>query len=416
NLCKGLPTHKNKVTVPVMDKPPFGKPYKDPVFGAKVIRISDTQKGEVVKPMYSTIQSWNADESLMILYHTGGNPDNLGHHLYDGKTYKHLRKLDITAKDIEELYWHHTDPNVFFYVSANYKDYGYFMKYDVAADKATKVADFMQYCGREGVPVSGNDVQMPPLSDDRFGFRCNDGRGQETGFIYEVSTDKTWSVPMGEGLKYDPWNAPMLGPSGKNVRLMSYILDDTLKENYELDLYEYHSHASLGRLANGHDALFATAFDPAPGGCDGGPDKGVGSLTVHDFEEKTCRVVVGEFNGYGYPGSGTHVSAVGHKVPGWALMSTIGYYNLEYLSNNKQAPLLFSEIWLVNTDPANFEVCRIAHHHSWAKAAENVSYHGYLGEPHATLSPSGTRLVFGSDWKNSGSVDTYVVELPAYVK
>jgi hypothetical protein len=30
------------------------------------------------------------------------------------------------------------------------------------------------------------------------------------------------------------------------------------------------------------------------------------------------------------------------------------------------------------------------------------------------ISPSGTRLLFGSDWGNGPTVDTYVVELPSY--
>jgi hypothetical protein len=35
-------------------------------------------------------------------------------------------------------------------------------------------------------------------------------------------------------------------------------------------------------------------------------------------------------------------------------------------------------------------------------------------EPHLGISPSGARLLFGSDWGNGLWVDTYVVELPTY--
>ncbi len=38
----------------------------------------------------------------------------------------------------------------------------------------------------------------------------------------------------------------------------------------------------------------------------------------------------------------------------------------------------------------------------------------YWAEPHTVPSPSGTRAVFGSDWGNGDTVDTYVVELPSY--
>ena len=160
--------------------------------------------------------------------------------------------------------------------------------------------------------------------------------------------------------------------------------------------------------------FFATAYDPAPGGCDGGKDQGVGQLVIHDLQEGTCRVMIGESKGWGYPGSGTHISATAHRNPGWVALSTIGYGQFEYLSNNQPAPVLFSEIYLANTDPANPQVCRAAHHRSHSKDSTRGGYTGYLGEPHPTMSPTGTRIAIGSDWHDSGSVDTYIIELPAY--
>lgn len=417
DLCEGLISDNRSVVVPAMAKPKVGVPYKDPVFGSTITRISSSSKGEVAKPMYSTIQAWNADESLIVLYHTGSASEDAGHHLYDGNSYKHLRRLDITAKDIENVFWHHTDPNTLFYTSAYFKYYGQFIRYDVASGKKTVIGSFDKYCGRDGLPVMGNDVMMPSWDDDTFGFRCNDGAGQETAFVYHPSTDKTYSTTLGEGTPYQPWYAPMPTPSGNLLRLNGYILDAKLKKRVStLDLAEFHSHSSIGQLANGHDALFATAFDPSPKGCDGGPDQGVGSLVVHDLVDKTCRVIIGESTGHRYPGSGTHVSAVGHKVPGWVLMSTISYGQFEFLDNNQKAPVLLSEIYLANTDLENPKVCRIAHHRSFAKDAHGTTYSGYLGEPHATLSPSGTRVIFGSDWHDSGSVDAYVIELPVFKK
>ncbi|CAG0878771.1 unnamed protein product [Cyprideis torosa] len=275
DLCEGLIDDKRRLVVPAMDKPPAGEPYIDPAFGTKVIRISDSAKGEVAKPMYSTIQAWNADESYIILYHTGSATEDPGHHLYDGSSYKHLRRLDIVARDIENVFWHHSDPDILFYLSAYFKYYGQLVRYNVKTNKKTVLASFDQYCGREALPTMGNDVMMQSWDDDTFGFRCNDGAGQETAFIFHPSTGKTYSTPLGEGTSYVPWFAPMPTPSGNLMRLNGDILDATLKNRvHSLDLYEFHSHSSIGQLANGHDALFATAFDPSPGGCDGGPDEG----------------------------------------------------------------------------------------------------------------------------------------------
>ena len=71
NLCAGFDGSKLRRSIPRIDKPPFLEPYHDPTFGAKVTRITDSTFGEVNKPAYSTMQAWNADESLMILYRTG---------------------------------------------------------------------------------------------------------------------------------------------------------------------------------------------------------------------------------------------------------------------------------------------------------------------------------------------------------
>ena len=65
---------------------------------------------------------------------------------------------------------------------------------------------------------------------------------------------------------------------------------------------------------------------------------------------------------------------------------------------------------LANTN-AGGSVCRVAHTHTSGKVYSSL---GYWAEAHASISPSGTRIVFGSDWENSGSVDAYVIELPGY--
>ena len=142
--------------------------------------------------------------------------------------------------------------------------------------------------------------------------------------------------------------------------------------------------------------------------------QGVGHLVVHDMETGDCRPVISEANGYPYTTSGTHVSARAIHKPGWVLMSSVGYGSFDFFSNKRKATALLSEIYLANTDPENPVVCRIAHHRSFGKDAKRASYRPYFGEPHATISPSGTRVVFGSDWYDSGSVDTYVIELPSY--
>jgi hypothetical protein len=114
-------------------------------------------------------------------------------------------------------------------------------------------------------------------------------------------------------------------------------------------------------------------------------------------------VIVGEETGYPYPPSGTHISAVAHRAPGWVAVSVVGY-------DADGRDVLDNELLLADTNTG--AVCRIAHHRSKGKGGPQ----GYWAEPHAVISPTATRVLFGSDWGGGPTVDTYVVELPAYTK
>ena len=79
------------------------------------------------------------------------------------------------------------------------------------------------------------------------------------------------------------------------------------------------------------------------------------------------------------------------------------------VGNTDGRTVLNQELVLANTNPGG-QVCRVAHHRSWGKEGPR----GYWAEPHVVISPSGTRLLYGSDWGGGTAVDAYVVELPSY--
>jgi len=101
----------------------------------------------------------------------------------------------------------------------------------------------------------------------------------------------------------------------------------------------------------------------------------------------------------------------------WIAVSNIGYGNLKQFASKEAAQTFFSEVFLANTNPdRENQVCRLTHHRSFGKSAQNASYDTVLGEPSVSVSPTGTRVLFSSDWYDSGSVDTYVVELPTFTR
>ena len=414
NLCEGLHTGKERVEIPAVAKPPYLRYYKDPAFGTKIMRITQAREGQVFKPSYSTMQAFNADESLLLLYRGG---DGSSHVLLDGKTYKPFRELDFAPSDLEEVFWSHTDPDKFFYVSKDSEDYGHFKSYSVSQDKYTKIRDFYDICGPEGLPTGGGDVQMQSLDDDLFAFRCKLDKGDDSYkmFTYQQSTDEVVQTDLNERAGWETWTAPIPAPSGKNLWFQGKVIERDLKTiDIVQDMARHHEHANIGTTHDGRDAVFQSVFNPSPNGCDGDSWQGVGHLVVHDMEDGGCRPIISQKNGYPYTTSGTHVSARAIHKPGWIAMSSVGYGSFDFFTNKRKATVFMSEIYIANTDPANPVVCRVAHHRSFGKSAERSSFHPYFGEPHATISPSGTRIVFGSDWYDSGSVDAYVIELPAY--
>ena len=415
-FCEGFVSNTDSFVVPSMAKPKYLQSYSDPTFNGRVTRITDSAFGEVNKPAYSTMQAWNADESLLMVYRTG-NSSNKGHKLLDGHTYKFKQDLDIVPSDLEEVYWSRTDPDKFFYVSKRSSDYGKLNRFSVSANQATEIADFSSHCG-SGLPSAGNDVQMHSLDDDLFGFTCRKDDGRYIMLSYRLSTDQIVSAPMGGGTEWSEWFAPIPSASGSSFWHQGVVIGTDLRtKNFKLDLSSYSEHGSLGLTSNGQDAYYHVSFGSSPNGCDGDADSGIGHLVEHNLETGGCRTVIGQAKGYTYPTSSTHVSALAYLKPNRVVVSSIGSRaQTSLLSNGAAAPPLFSEIYVAQTDLDNTVVCRFAHHRSFGKSATKGGYAAYFGEPHATISPSGTRVIFGSDWYDSGAVDSFVLELPDYVK
>lgn len=375
--CDGLITDTAPHPMTALDRPDPLAATTDPEFGTRIVRVTDVVSetgGEVIKPLYSTVQAWNADETRLLLYEVGG-----GHRLYDGQSYTFIRNLGIRPPDLEQVYWHPDDPDILYYADGDT-----LIEYRVSDDTATSVHTFSG-CGRVS---AGDDPMYISWDGPSFGFLC-----ENTGeaIVYHLETDQQ-SAGVGA-----PDLGPQVGPSGDTVYLAGDIYDGDMNFLRTLDLDNPYDHASLGRYNGGNDTLNIVAFDPGPEG------SGIGTLVVFDLVTGEDTVVIGEETGYPYPPSGTHLSAVAHKAPGWVAVSVVG-------NDFDGQDVLDNELLLADTNTG--EVCRVAHHRSHGKSG----LQGYWAEPHATVSPTATRVLFASDWGGGQTVDTYVVELPSYVK
>src|SRR5262249_17342385 len=132
-------------------------------------------------------------------------------------------------------------------------------------------------------------------------------------------------------------------------------LDPSLNLVRSLTLQAPNNHASLGRLANGHDTWNGAVYD------DGNDDaqSNAGILVTWDLTNGTGGAVTGPKTGSPYPPDG-HISAMAYRRPGWVVVSTI--------SDNvppKPQGLLDQEILLADTNTG--KVCRVGRHRSLGK-------------------------------------------------
>jgi hypothetical protein len=387
DLCAGMITDKDPHPMTALAKPAVGATVIDAEFGTKIRRITavaGSGADAAIVPMYTTISAWNADESLLILYSVAGGA---GHQLYDGKTYKLLRSLDINPADIEQVYWDTSDPDILYYV-----DDQEFIRYHVNAGTQDKLHSFSGLCGSDSVS-NGDDPMFTSWDSHRLGLYC----GKQM-FIYDSSTD---SVLGPKPISGTP--PSQVAPSGTLAYLEAgsgQVLDANLNLVRSLGLQVPDNHASLGRLASGHDTWNGAVYD------DGNDDplSNVGILVTWDMTDGTGGAVIGPKTGWPYPPDG-HISAMAYKRPGWIFVSTVP----DDSAGLQGKTLLGLENLIADTNTG--VVCRVGRHRSWGK---NNSVLGYWAEAHTVPSPSGTRAVFASDWGNGTSVDSYVLELPSY--
>jgi len=368
-----------------IDKPEYLSSIIDPSFGTTIRRISNAGTGNVIVPMYSTIQAWNADETLMILY----NQTEGYHMLLDGFTYEFIRTLeDVSPLDLEQIFWDFNDPDVFYYPENSTTD---FIKYTVSSITKETLLNLSSISDCNGGISFGNDVQMMSWDSDLFTFRC----GNETAYSYRISTDELTPFTMSDV----SYTAPAVAASGNRFYHQTQVYDASGDSIINLNESSV-EHSCMGKLTNGNDAHFSIAFAEGPeGGC-------IGDIIAHDLTSGECFPITSQSQGYDYPQSGTHISALAHNNSegGWIAASMVGY-------DQDGQFLLDQELVIAKAEEGNIKVCRIGHHRSDEQEFD------YWGEPHAVISPSGTRVLFASDWsgiEDGQSVDSYVVELPIY--
>ncbi len=432
-------------------KPAKGQTVIDPDFGTKITRITDCVNdfnNLCAAPAYPTAMAWNCDETFFILYVPGSTMQTGGQQgwaLYNGTTYAFIRFIDINPGDVEQFYWDHADPQTLRYID-NHSSGSTILADLTAINVVTGVKTIIYSFLPNGLPAG-----FPTAGPVRCGYPFALGVNAAGDRIWGLGAGGPPNVSGELGLQvfgfnettkaftlYDPavvpqpqargstpfpsvsgqffiWNAAVGLSSTPTTQ--SAVLDATTGKLVRWVGFDTNEHCDTAMAANGDDLLVGSQFSRNTGGN--------GNVIVCNLNTGVVTNLVGESSTpvFGYPVTGSLSGSTAWQNPMWVATGMTG----DVYGTNNNGPtsnpstLLDQEVMITNLDTGLSY--RMAHHRSTGNYS-NASQSNYWAQPNVTLSTSGTRILFQSDWgdgdpsnpvvNSNAAVDTYIIELPSY--
>lgn len=327
----------------------------------KKITDSKSEGLNSISVEYSSICPFNADNSYLLLQHTGGF---IRLHDGDGKFIKVLAGLATSS----ECRWSRSDPNKLFYIGGG----NILKQYDVRNGQSSNVRVFTEYSAISGLGESD-------MSEDGDHMAlCGDKREV---FVYDMVADKklpTFGAPAGlNGLYITPDNNVICGGT-TGVNMFSRL------GVFMRKLAQSQSHMDVMRDTNGDEVLIRLngADNPPLAGCNNGVEK----IRLADGKV-TCLWAIGWSPKGGASSLAAHVSC---PDKGFALIST-------YNTNGAQP----SQVFKVPLDGLSREYL----------CDTGTSASSYQAQPKASISRDGSRFVYCSD--KDGALDVWLGVLGA---
>jgi hypothetical protein len=416
-LCPNPPTPTvtdfNVRQVPSMAEPSPRAPFTDPVFGTCVVRVTDRNHDIAagdpstgLKNEYSRVQSFNADETKLIVLGTRGT-----WYLYDANTLQLLGQLPFNPGECKEPRWDASNPNVFYY-SASWGTR--LMGYNVQTQEKKVVHDFAgDFPGKTDIHVSTKDEGSPSRDTRYWGLMAQDTDWKTFAFlIYDRQADRIiakkdvksadnpdWvSIsPLGDFFIADYQATACPSSGGDEAHPCDLMIFDTsLHYLRTINTKGGHicvAHGDLALNSNGREVF---VFQDA---C-------TDFISMVDLQTGTTTKLIGpiDFSSTtGNPYLSFHISGQAYNRPGWVLVSTTD-------DSNKSSTWMDKQVFAVELKP-NGRVVRLAHDHTVRCLEGDLCY---WAEPHGSVNRDFTRVLFTSNWGRLGTaqIDMYMVVLP----
>lgn len=391
-------TDLNVYQTPSLSEPPARKPFRDPVFGTCVIRVTDRMEdistddpSPGLKNEYARVQSFNADGSLFLLYGIEGT-----WYLYDAITLQPIRQIPIET----EPRWDSKDPNLLYFL-----DETRLMAFYISEDEYRVLHDFsLDFPGQQLSAVWTRYEGSPSLDNRYWGLMAEDQDWLTFAYlIYDLQEEKIISMRnLTERIEVDSVTISPLG-SFFLAYLDDYCEWDQLgNDNTPCGLMVYDRDLEHGRgllRIVGHSDVALDA-------------QGNEVLVYQDIDTdfiSMLNLASGEITplwpiNFTYSPIGFHFSGRGYELPGWVIVST-------YSGSQPAATWMDDQVFALELKSEG-RVVRLAHTHSLVDENQD---HDYWAEPHASVNQAFTRVIFTTNWGRSGTgeVETYIIELPS---
>lgn len=390
---------------PDLLKPDVRLPYRDPLFGTCLVRLSDHQgdlpEGESaggLKNEYARVQSFNADGTRLLLRGTSG-----AWYLYDAGTLTPLGRLELGI----DPRWDATDPSRLYSFDGTR-----LLGHDALSGASEVVHDFAADFPGQTLAAVWMRYEGSPSADGRiWGLMAEDENWETVAFlVYDLEDDRITArrdlagVPGAAGI-----DSVTISPSGEYFVADfgdSYCERGVLgTDQAPCGVMVYDRGLEIGRgllRIGGHMDL---GFDVTGREVSVFQDLDADALAMADL-------ATGEITplwpiDFSHSPLGFHFSARAFERPGWAVVST-------YSGAQPAATWMDDQVFLVELTPGG-RIVRLAHTHSvFAEGTVAYGEKDYWAEPHASANRDLTRILFTSNWGESGSegVDTYLILLP----
>ncbi len=336
--------------------PKYLKTYKLDKFNTYITRITDFKTTNFARHRYAKNQPFNSNSTLIKLETT---------YLLDAKNYTLLKILPKQIHKTTSI-WSHKDPNKMFI----FRDDGKILTYNV---KNNKLKTIIVIKGYENVSLGLGEGNID-IHDKYAAFACKSGNDldiviidlQKRALVAKKRFKNRWGmidwVSVSQSGKYSVilWNR------FKNSHLVSGDVKTYLTKDlsYINTLHDYGNHGDFGFDSNGDEVYVQFA--------------GVGSINAYRLKDAKATVI--QKDRVFEIGANRHLSCRNYKLPGWCFASTD--------KNGK--------IFAIKIDSSGF-VKPLAYH--------NSSLANYKKSPMPVPNPTGTKVMFASDFQRSYNLD-----------